>query len=340
MFPDPDGLCATGPEGRFVHEVVIPFVPPGQPRPGSDGVASPATGSSVRRRFPPGSEWLYAKLYTGTGTADQLLDHVVGPLVRSSLDSGAADAWFFVRYGDPDWHLRLRLHGEPGRLSAEVLPSLHAALTPLLETGQLWLVQLDTYEREVERYGGARGVELAEALFAADSEAVLAVLGALSGDAGLDLRWRLAMAGIDLLFEDFGLTLEERRTLARRQRESLGREFAVDGEFRGQVGRRYRAERARLEALLDPEQEPPASLARGLGALHRRSLQVAPVVEELQRLARAGRLSTTMADLATSYAHMHANRLLRSAHRAQELVLYELLDRAYTARAGRRAVVP
>jgi hypothetical protein len=37
---------------------------------------------------------------------------------------------------------------------------------------------------------------------------------------------------------------------------------------------------------------------------------------------------------------MHVNRLLRSAHRAQELVLYELLDRVYSSRAGRRSVVP
>jgi hypothetical protein len=37
---------------------------------------------------------------------------------------------------------------------------------------------------------------------------------------------------------------------------------------------------------------------------------------------------------------MHVNRLLRSAHRAQELVLYELLDRAYSARAGRRSEQP
>jgi thiopeptide-type bacteriocin biosynthesis protein len=340
MFPGPDDLCVTGPEGRFVHELVVPFVQAVPPRPESGVAASHATGSSVRRRFPPGSEWLYAKLYTGTGTADQLLDQVVGPLVRSSLDSGAADAWFFIRYGDPDWHLRLRLHGESGRLSAEMLPRLHAAVAPLLETGQLWRMQLDTYEREVERYGGDRGVELAEQVFTADSEAVLAVLGSLSGDAGLDLRWRLAMCGIDLLFEDLGLTLEERRTLTRRQREGFGREFAVDGTFRGQVGRRYRAERARLEALLDPGQDPPASLGTGLEALHRRSLQLAPVIEEVRWLARAGRLSTTITDLAASYAHMHVNRLLRSAHRAQELVLYELLDRAYTARAGRRAVVP
>jgi thiopeptide-type bacteriocin biosynthesis protein len=150
----------------------------------------------------------------------------------------------------------------------------------------------------------------------------------------------MAMAGMDLLFEDLGLTLEEKRTLARRQREGFGREFAVDGTFRGQVGQRYRAERTHLEALLDPGQGPPAPLATGLEALHRRSLQLTPVTDELRRLARAGRLSTPMTDLAASFAHMHVNRLLRSAHRAQELVLYELLDRAYSARAGRRSEVP
>jgi thiopeptide-type bacteriocin biosynthesis protein len=315
--------------------------PPGPPAPPETGDPSPqATRSLLRRRFPPGSEWLYAKLYTGTGTADQVLDHLVGPLVRSSLASGAADAWFFVRYADPDWHLRLRLHGEPGRLYAEVLPSLEAAAAPLLEAGQLWRMQLDTYEREVERYGGGWGIELAEQVFTADSEAVLAITGSLSGDAGLDLRWRLAMAGIDLLFDDLGLTLGEKQALARGAREGFGQEFGIDGNFRGRVGQRYRAERAYLEALLDPGKDPPAPLATGLEALRRRSLRLAPAMAELRRLARAGRLSTTMTDLAMSYAHMHANRLLRAAHRAQELVLYELLDRAYSSQAGRRSDSP
>jgi thiopeptide-type bacteriocin biosynthesis protein len=340
MFPDPDALCVTGPEGRFVHELVVPFVQAAPPRPEPDSATPQVTRSPVRRRFPPGSEWLYAKLYAGTGTADQLLNHVVGPLVRSSVASGAADAWFFIRYADPDWHLRLRLHGEPGRLHAEVLPGLEAATTPLLEAGQLWRMQLDTYEREVERYGGDRGIEVAEQLFAADSEAVLTILGSLSGDAGLDLRWRLAMAGIDLLFEDLGLTLKDKRSVARRAREHLGREFGIDGNFRGQVSQRYRAERAHLEALLDPGQAPPAPLGAGLEALRRRSLQLAPVMAELRQLSQAGRLSVTLADIARSVAHMHVNRLLRSAHRAQELVLYELLDRAYSSRAGRPLISP
>jgi lantibiotic biosynthesis protein len=340
MFPGPDALFVTGPEGHFVHELVVPFVQVAPPRPEPGNAAPQATRSLVRRRFPPGSEWLYAKLYTGTGTADQVLSHQVGPLVRSSLASGAADAWFFIRYGDPDWHLRLRLHGEPGRLHAEVLPRLQAAAAPLLEAGQLWRMQLDTYEREVERYGGDRGVELAEQVFAADSEAVLTIMGPLCSDAGLDVRWRLAMRGMDLLFDDLGLTLEEKRSVARRAREGFGREFGIDGNFRGRVSQRYRAERARLEALLDPGQAPPEPLAAGLEALRRRSLQLTPVTAELRRLGQAGRLSATLADIAMSYAHMHVNRLLRSAQRAHELVLYELLDRAYSAQAGRQSAVP
>ena len=340
MFPDPDALCVTGPEGRFVHELVVPFVQVAPSRPETNNAAPAATRSLVRRRFPPGSEWLYAKLYTGAGTADQVLNHLVGPLVRSCLASGAADAWFFIRYADPDWHLRLRLHGEPRRLHAEALPSLEAAAAPLLEAGQLWRVQLDTYEREVERYGGDRGVELAEQVFAADSEAVLAIMGPLSGDTGLDLRWHVAIRGVDLLFDDLGLTLQEKRSAARQARAGFGREFGIDGNFRSQVSQRYRAERARLEALLDPGQALPAPLAVGLEALRRRSLQLAPVTAELRRLGQAGHLSATLADIAMSYAHMHVNRLLRSAQRAQELVLYELLDRAYSASAGRQSVSP
>jgi hypothetical protein len=45
-----------------------------------------------------------------------------------------------------------------------------------------------------------------------------------------------------------------------------------------------------------------------------------------------------MPEFGMSCVHMHVNRLLRSAQRAQELVLYELLDRLYTSQAARRAV--
>src|SRR5262249_62203597 len=95
LSPGPDQLVARGPEGRFVHELVVPFVRRGavattQGRDAKAGVpgGSPpqhhATGS-LRRSFPPGSEWLYAKLYAGPATMDQLLRDVIRPVIETAL---------------------------------------------------------------------------------------------------------------------------------------------------------------------------------------------------------------------------------------------------------------
>src|SRR6185436_14813110 len=108
--------------------------------------------------------------------ADRLLREVVRPVVDRALASGAANGWFFVRYADPDEHLRLRFSGDPARLSSEVLPALRDLVEPLLADGRLLRFQLDTYEREVERYGGAEGIILAERVFEADSRAVLDIV--------------------------------------------------------------------------------------------------------------------------------------------------------------------
>jgi lantibiotic biosynthesis protein len=333
MVPGPDQLCASGPEGSFTHQLIVPFVrslpQPAQPPPGQ------SAATSCARRFPPGSEWLYVKLFTGTATADQVLRRAARA-VESSLAAGGADRWFFIRYGDPGWHLRLRVHGAPDRLLEETLPLLRRVTEPLFESGQLWRVQLDTYEREVERYGGEAGISLAEHVFHADSDAVLAVVGQLTGDAGEELRWRVALRGIDLLFDDLGLTLEQKLSIARRARYGYGSEFSVGGDFSREVSRRYRSERASVEAMLDPQRDPPAELAAGIRALRQRSTVLAPVTRELRAKADAGRLSVDICELAMSLAHMHVNRMLRSAQRAQELVLYEMLGRAYTSHAARR----
>jgi hypothetical protein len=66
-------------------------------------------------------------------------------------------------------------------------------------------------------------------------------------------------------------------------------------------------------------------------------MALAPAAQELRAAAGAGRLSAGIPELAMSLAHMHVNRMLRSAQRAQELVLYELLGRAYSSQAARRS---
>jgi thiopeptide-type bacteriocin biosynthesis protein len=387
LFPGPDALIAGGPEGRFVHELVIPFHRLPRPAaaaevvgatagaalatggkeetvpeiaaagagaaaaataaaPGAGGPAEAAAagnGMAVRRSFPPGSEWLFAKLYTGTATADRVLRESVAPLVHEALAAGWADGWFFIRYGDPEWHVRLRFHGDPAALTARVLPALHDGVAPLLDDGRLWKLQLDTYEREVERYGGPLGVGLVERLFQLDSEAVLEILDMLEGDEGADVRWRLAFYGVDALLNDLGLDAETKLAVLAGMRQAFAQEFAgpPGGDGKGakalqvQLDQKFRGERPKLDPLLDAGGDPDNPFAPALAVLGRRSSAAAPILDELRRLERAGKLHGTVADMAMSLAHMHVNRFIRSAARAHEMVLYDFLFQTHRSRAAR-----
>ena len=359
FLPGPGQLAVSGPQGHFTHQVVVPFVrsapQAGPSEPASDPARSPDLTRSaeliqppqagrpanmparapVERRFPPGSEWLYVKLFTGPATADQVL-LLVAPLLAASLAAGSIDSWHFVRYGDPDWHVRLRMHGPADVLLGELLPRLRDLAEPLLRTSQLWRIQLDTYEREVERYGGDLAIGYAERVFHADSEAVVAIMRELPGDAGPDLRWRLALRGIDQLFRDLGLTLAQRRTIAGRARQGYGREFGAGGEFQRAVGARLRQHRADLEVLFGADGELPGQVANCVRALDLRSAAIATAASQIRAVAGTG-AGQGLPEVAMSFAHMHANRLLRSAQRAQEFVLYEMLDRLYASRAARGA---
>src|SRR5262249_15879954 len=155
----------------------------------------------IPRELVPGSEWLYAKLYCGEATADEVLTRVVHPFVKEALASKTIDRWFFLRYTDPRPHLRVRLHGNPAAL-AKLLPELEEGLRPVSRPGRVWKLQIDTYMREIERYGGAAGMPICEALFGCDSDAAarLVALGGTERD-----RWGALLAGLDALLRDFGL---------------------------------------------------------------------------------------------------------------------------------------
>ncbi|MCP4661822.1 MAG: lantibiotic dehydratase [bacterium] len=333
LFPGPDELYARGPEGRFLHQLLIPFV---RRREVSERPQPALVRPLGRRTFEPGSEWLYVKVFTGTATADRVLAEVLRPVVRQVMDFGAVDRWFFIRYGDPRWHLRLRFHGAPQPLQAEVLPLVEAALSPLIDGGLIWDLQIDTYKRELERYGGAEGIELAEQLFFVDSEAVLALVESLEGDEGAEARWRLALRGSDLLLSDLGFPGEAKLEIAQRMQSSFAGEFRIGRGLKSQLADRLRRQRRELEALLEPTWVEDHPLAPGFEILERRSRELAPITTELRDRERAGRLTVPLADLATSYVHMFNNRLLRSEGRAHELVLYDFLYRLMQSKAARR----
>jgi thiopeptide-type bacteriocin biosynthesis protein len=328
LYPAPDELCANGPEGRFVHELIVPFTR--RAPAASVAVEQPKTPTRlVPRSFPPGSEWLYAKFYSGTATADRVLMEELAPLAAEVVADGAARRWFFIRYADPAWHLRIRFQGDPRQLRAVVQPALQLAAERVIGSGMAWKVQFDTYEREVERYGGPEAIELMEEIFFRDSEAVVAMLASCSGDAAGGMRGPLMAAGIDALFADFGHDPAARLKLAEASRNHFAGQYQYEA-LRAPLADRFRRERQAFQRLLD---EPAA-----VPALRKRSEAIAGAAAELMARERRGRLQLPLQTILPSLVHMFVNRLSRSAGPEHELVLYDYLVQLYRsqlARSGR-----
>ena len=107
---------------------------------------------------------------------DLIILRVVGPLVAACRSQGWCHRYFFVRYIDGAPHIRLRMECRAGVRRSQVARALSKLLragTPGRSVHGRWAV----YEPELERYGGRRGVAVAEQCFCASSEAALASLG-------------------------------------------------------------------------------------------------------------------------------------------------------------------
>lgn len=342
MYPPPELLCVTGPEGRFRHEINVPFVR----RPEPDQMAKqtakknriPTANSTVERgirTIGPGRDWLYVKLYGGSGTLDDVLAAAVPPLVRTARTSGYCYRWFFTRYADPHTHLRIRFNGRPEWLQQELAHLVSETFNPLLASGRLWKIQFDTYDREIERYGGLEAMSIAEDIFFADSEAVLEILKGLEGDDALDSRWRIALLGTDRLFSDCGRDLEAKKTTMERLRTAWNLEFKVTAGTKKQLAEKFRGERKKLEALLECSSKDSPVLSLAGPIFESRTSRVVPAIHNLHALAEAGLLHADISDLVTSYVHMHINRLIRSSARLHELVLYDFLLNLYDGMVAR-----
>lgn len=113
--------------------------------------------------------------------------------------SDGSTAGFFIRYNDPDFHIRLRLHIDRFENYAPIFRRFEALFQPLVENGAVIRVLCDTYVREIERYG-ANTMEPVERLFGIDSGAILELLEKieeLPTDTRETTRWQLALALLD-----------------------------------------------------------------------------------------------------------------------------------------------
>ncbi|AKG35632.1 lantibiotic dehydratase [Paenibacillus durus] len=161
----------------------------------------------------PGSNWIFAKLYGGEDRQDEFIVNAIYEFAETMIQKKYANQWFFMRYQDPAPHIRLRFKGEPETLVEKLMPALHDWSKLCVREGLIQKLLLDTYEREVGRYGGPALISDAEQVFFADSCASVPLIRLLRyGGTDWPNYIIASISAIDIM-NQFGLTYSEQLDL-------------------------------------------------------------------------------------------------------------------------------
>lgn len=264
------------------------------------------SGTNIPRSFVPGSEWAYFKIYCGSTVSVKILMEVVKPAIESLLQQQVIRQAFFIRYTDPHYHIRFRLRQEESadtRALASVLQCVYELLHPFCESGLVWKVQLDTYEREIERYG-EQAIEATENIFFQDSLLFLNCLQHQEFAEDPKIRFFTALKNIDKWLTLFEMSIEEKADYCNKMNDCLLKEYNADLKVRTDM--KYREFKNLLHGFLNSDKFDKEFEKRD-AQLH--------VVLRKENLA--------------DYIHMSLNRWFVNKQRVMEYMCYSFCNKYY-----------
>lgn len=210
--------------------------------------------NNIKRTFEPGSEWIYFKIYCGARISDSILLNVLKPAVNSLLEKKIITKAFFLRYTDPHYHIRFRLHlsDNTNQLGfAAAISCVYNLLHPFSSNHLVWKVQLDTYEREIERYG-QESILGSEVLFFHDSLLYLNCLANEDFAEDEQIRFLTALKNMDKWLSLFDMSLNEKANYCLEMSDAFEKEFGLPVKL--ELDLKYRELKSLLPAFLNAEE--------------------------------------------------------------------------------------
>ncbi|MDY8137083.1 thiopeptide-type bacteriocin biosynthesis protein [Aquimarina sp. 2201CG5-10] len=287
--------------------------------------------NNIQRSFIVGGEWLYYKIYTGPKTSDVVLTEVIKPIAEHLLQNKVIDQWFFIRYADPKHHIRVRFHYNQPEKVGDIINAFYKSLQSYSDDDLIYKIQIDTYQRELERYGSTTMTQ-SEALFFYESSMIVSFLDMTDGDEGEELRWLFGIRAIDTLLNDFGYDEDNKLRLLERLKIGFGAEFGMDKNLKKQLDKKFKDQHDKIKAFMTFSASNNPDYAPMIDILEEKSENCKSLTQDI--LSKTD--NKTLDDLMSSYIHMLMNRLFRSKNRVHEMVIYDLLYRTYKVAWGIR----
>ncbi len=272
----------------------------------------------IRRKFIPGTEWLYLKIYSGVKTADIILEEAIISLIKAAQKKNIISEWFFIRYLDPKPHIRLRFRLRSITDCNFLMGLINEALQDYLESGEISSILYDTYKREIERYG-ENTIEGAEKLFHSNSELSLQCLHFDD-----EQKIIISLFLIDTFLTALSLSIQEKLDWIKDFNEDFKAEFNADKLLNSQLDKKYRELKPHF---LDFNFSEEYASERAYIVLNIENDQ--NVLEHIQFHDKHQSLGMPLKIFFQSIFHMNINRLFVSSQRTFEMIIYDFLLRYY-----------
>ncbi|TBO42238.1 lantibiotic dehydratase [Pedobacter kyonggii] len=271
-----------------------------------------------QRDFLMGSNWLYLKIFCIPRASDEILSKVIFPFIKGQKKR--IKNWFFIRYSDKGYHLRLRIQAEEDHLGA-ILVALRKKIESSGHDKLIRDFQGDTYRRELERYGPSL-ISHVEELFCAGSHLTVLVL-TLKGNNSFQLsEFELAILTAYRMISCFFPSLVDALDYLGKVTDQFMAEFRADKTLKVAMDEKYRGKKLVIAELLESK-----ALSKHLSPL----LKQMSVLEGLTSSYSKDKRMELLADL----VHMQLNRTFSVRQRQQELLVYYCLQKYASSRLAR-----
>lgn len=280
-----------------------------------------SNSNSVKRKYLPNDDWVYFKIFAGNKIIEEILVFKILPYVQKNINK-TFDKFFFVRYFDDEPTLRLRFfcaNGNNNLIKEDILLLLKSDFENLLIKN----IQLDTYNRELERYGDLTIVD-AESIFFIDSLSALKLLSILQFNED-KYRWLTAMRSIDNFIESFSLNLEHKINFMQKLKNLFEFENINNTDIIKNINMQYRIYENFIETHMNSSLDHINGISEVNDILYERSLTSRSIIKSVVDNYK----SPDLDKLIVSFIHMSLNRLFISEPRKCELIVYHFLYKYY-----------
>ena len=284
-----------------------------------------------KKSYSLGSEWCYYKLYCGLKSADLILEEAIAPAIKCLNDKNIISKWFFIRYFDIDWHLRVRFRlKDPTKLGV-LINQLYFHLEPFVKSGIISKIQTDDYIQEINRYG-ENTIEIAESFFYEDSNAFLDFLSITNRELRENYRWKFALRSVNNLLDAFGFDLESKLNFSEMLKEAFICEFGNNKTLKIQLDEKYRQLRPEISQFLNqPFTDDCESLEN---ILAEKDKKITNLIKQINETEINGNHIPNITGFAESYIHMMLNRIFANRQRVHEMTIYYLLYKHYKSESA------